>query len=238
MDLDTTYLLDFVKDKSKKYSYASSIAMREIPLKYKEKYKKNWEQFNLISCREKQGSTLISELTDRYSETVLDPVFLLSSEKWKEISEISQYRRQYDEYILVYTLNTGSKLVEKAQNISKLLNKPLIVLLGDIEKNKAVGPIEWLNLFNNADIVFTDSFHGTAFSIIFNKQFWVEISQDKFFADSSSRINDLLSEIKCEDRLIDRENYLSLTEIDYKMVNPIIERKISESYQYLDKIIN
>lgn len=86
--------------------------------------------------------------------------------------------------------------------------------------------------------MFTDSFHGTAFSIIFNKQFSVYIPNDNFFQDSKARITDLLDELEIHDRIIDETyNFDELKNIDYDKANDILSRLKVKSKDYLDRCL-
>ena len=101
LDLDPTYMLDFVTDDSKKFSYASSLGMREIPQKYYAKYKECLSSFRELSCREREGADIISKLTGREVVYVLDPVFLLDKEEWIELTKSSVSIQKDGKYILI-----------------------------------------------------------------------------------------------------------------------------------------
>lgn len=238
LDLDTTYMLDFVTDDSKKFSYASSLGMREIPKKYYLKYKKCLSSFKELSCREQEGADLISELTGRDVIHVLDPVFLLDEEDWIKLSKLADEVCIPEKYILVYTLSISEEFINAVKSYAENNDEPVLVISNNNCNGKSTGPLEWLYYFSHADEIFTDSFHGTAFSVIFNKQFSVYIPDDSFFQDSKARITGLLDDLEIRERIID-DTYCfeELKEIDYDSVNAVLSQLKEKSKSYLDKCL-
>jgi hypothetical protein len=238
LDLDPTYMLDFVTDDSKKFSYASSLGMREIPQKYYAKYKECLSSFRELSCREQEGADIISKLTGREVVHVLDPVFLLDKEEWIELIKSSVPIPKNGKYILIYTLSKDEVFVEKVKKYAAKKKESILVISDNRCNGQSTGPLEWLDYFCHADEVFTDSFHGTAFSVIFNKQFSVYIPDDSFFQDSKSRITGLLDELEICNRIIDETYCLdNIKDIDYDKVNDILSRLKTKSRDYLDRCL-
>ena len=238
LDLDTTYMLDFVTDDSKKFSYASSLGMREIPQKYYAKYKECLSSFRELSCREQEGADIISKLTGREVVHVLDPVFLLDKEEWIELTKSSVPIQKNGKYILIYTLSKDEDFIGKVKIYAAQKKESILVISDNRCNGQSTGPLEWLDYFCHADEVFTDSFHGTAFSVIFNKQFSVYIPDDSFFQDSKSRITGLLDELEICNRIIDETYCLdNIKDIDYDKVNDILSRLKTKSRDYLDSCL-
>lgn len=227
---DDTYFLDFVKDSKKRNSYSASFGTSDIHLNYK--HLNMIKSFNKISVREKSGCTYLRDNNINSYETC-DPVFLLKKEEWVSITkEINE------KYILIYEVVNGNKILEFAKKIAKLKgykikmitssNKPIF----GVETIRNAGPIEWLNLLKNAQYVITNSFHGLAFSLIFNKQFNIELLSN---SNSNARIIDLLKDLSLENRIIDKYNWNEI--IDYKEVDKVINEKISRSLKYINSIM-
>lgn len=242
LNLDTTFLLDFVKCQNKKGSYASSVGMKKIPKKYRKQYLKYWSKIKYLSCRESEGAGLIQKLTGRKAEWVLDPVFLLEQEEWEKAADLSAV---YEEpYVLLYMLDQSAGLVRLAKKLAQLKHRKLVKIYGDIEKNNAVGPKQWLGYFLWAEYIVTNSFHGTAFSIHFHKNFYVEITPQAFFTESSSRITDLLRELDLQDRVIgNAEEYAkkmqieTITDVLYEHADKKIAAMKQRSVKYLKNML-
>jgi len=133
--------------------------------------------FQKFSVREPSGEKLVKELTGRTAETHLDPTLLISADEWKKIA-VSKIDKPY---ILIFTANPAVSLVDFAIKLSKEKNLP-VYCINDAPHpvshgiNYIVAPTveEFVGCFKNAEYVVTNSFHGTAFSVIFNKNLFVE----------------------------------------------------------------
>lgn len=158
-----------------KIAYAPSIGCTSIPDSQKDLLKLWLEGFQSINMREEIASKAISELIGKKVGTVLDPTLLLSCDDWKKISRDS---RIDEPYILAYFLTYNDTYVGYAKELAKESGYRLITL-GDSQKLKdlsdtrlrGIGPDDFLGLIENAEKVVTDSFHGTVFSILFNRPF-------------------------------------------------------------------
>lgn len=238
LDLDTTFLLDFVKDNQKKGCYAPSLALEKIPEKYFDKYQYYWKQFRWLSCREKKGADMISTCTGREVVSVLDPVFLLSEDQWEKVEKRPHNISENAEFFLIYTLSDKKDYIPYIETFVKNNRLQIVSIYGDISKTDMVGPAEWVWYFHNAKYIVTDSFHGTAFSIIFRKQFYSRIPEDDFFRSSSDRITDLLQQMGLQERILkDKRQLLTSSWIDYEEVQKILDEKRKESFDYLDGMI-
>lgn len=192
---DNTYLLDFADADVEKISYAASIGLNQLPEEYKSMYQTQLGRFAQISVREKQGQMLIRKLVERDCKVVLDPTLLISAEKWKTFMKRPSLR----EYVLLYTIKSSPLLLEEAIQIAEKKNLPIIYISDSIARKKGITyipyatPEEWVGLFAEASHVVTNSFHGVAFSINFNKSVTIGLSGDK--NHSNSRILDLLQSL-------------------------------------------
>lgn len=208
IDFDTSYLLDFVADKSKCISYAPSIASN-LDEKWYKIFQNELVNYRKLSVREKSGAGIISKITNRDVETVLDPVFLLSREEWMQFVHEGE-----TDYILCYFIGDIPGMRECAKELGKKYKKKLVVINKNLrdwlipcEKNYDCGPKEFVSLIYNASVICTNSFHAVSFSLIFNKEFYVFVDQGA--KSAKSRILDLFEELNlspgalnCEDSVI------------------------------------
>lgn len=238
INLDATYMLDFVPEGRRKVSYAASFGFKEIPNKYVTEYRAILQNYGKVSIREEDGIKIFKNLTGRDdAKLVLDPSMLLDKNHWAGIARMGAVKKPY---VLVYQLGSSKNLIKFAESLAIKHKLRLLVLPHAIGCNVKAqwclgrGPEEWLGLFLNARYVVTNSFHGTAFSINLNKQFFVEVSQRCSRVAVQSRIYNLLHIFLLEDRLIP-EHFESIEEhqINYKKVNEKLDVLREESLGYL-----
>lgn len=235
LTLDKTYLLDFVKDAYKKVNYATSFGFSEFPPKYIESYRKYLSQFSKLSCRENKGVELIENIVEKEATLVLDPTLLMSKDDWSRIADLNVC----DEtpFILVYVLGNSLSLLHYAKQLSKKLNIRCVYIYGSFSENKnVIGPKQWLGYMLKAKVVVTNSFHGVAFSINFNKNFYVEITNKEFFLQSADRIYTILEMFNLNERVISNSDNI-IESIDYRTVNLILEKERKKSREFLRSII-
>ena len=243
------FLLDFVKKGKKAFAYAPSLGSSSIEENIKEKFNVALSKLDGISIREESSVLELEKVTGRKVETVLDPVFLLPKKTWEECFKINHYKNH--DAAICYFLGNNVKGHEKVQEFLrktglKTVTFPYVALghveevdyFGDIQDFES-GPIEFVKKIANAEIIFTDSFHAVAFSIIFHKNFYV-FAREKSNAGMNNRITDLLRAFKLEDRLISFEdlNNFIVNDIDYSLVDTIIEEKQEISIAYLHRMLD
>ncbi len=235
-NFDSNFLLSFVKDTNKKYSYAASLGLTALSNKEESFFKKYLTSFHLISVREKQAASIISNIINKKVVTHIDPTLLLNKEDWNKIA----YKKKNEEkYILVYLMDNNKKIINFAEKISKNKNLKLISIRSHfINRTKiksiCVTPEEWINYFINAEFIVTNSFHGLAFSINFNKTFFVDLLPSSW--PVNSRFENLLALTNLKDRLIDNIGTDYDKPIDWDSVNKIIEQEREKSISYLSRI--
>lgn len=250
--LDKNYLLDFVRDNKKKGSYAASFGIKEIPPKYIDDYKRLLSGVQYLSVREASGKVLARMLTGKEARVVLDPTLLLTREDW---FLLTGRKKKEEKVILVYMLEYSESLMQFSRELSRqvncpvrLLNKPFHHKVRE-EYRCDVGPLEWLLEMYNAAYIVTNSFHGTAFSINFNRNFYVEIAEERIRGAMSSRIEHILSLLGLTDRLIQYKKkeagadkaytfFYDQTNIDYFEVNKRLNNLRQESMDYLKEMLN
>lgn len=224
--------------KNKKYiSYAASMEATILTSQQSDFFKSALKNFNSISVRENNLKELLEPLTEKKIHTVLDPTFLLPKSIWDKICIKPNINKKY---VLVYQVRENNKLQETAQNIANQLNATVINLCAypkwkfNLNLIQTASPCEFLGWIKFASCVVTTSFHGTAFSVIFNKPFYCIKLNDKF----DSRAESLLKNIGLEDRLISLENNIKYTSINYSKSNNTISNMRDQSITYLKDSIN
>ena len=214
---DGAYFLDFVPEHRKRLSYAASFGIKEIPDEQKDFYQKNLEGMGYLSVREKTAASMIEQLCGRKAEVVLDPVFLQTAEQWRAIMP----KKKEKGYIFVYM--PGKHTLECAKNLARRKGLKIIFCAYDISLRRfkqnigdirlSLGPDEFLSLLDGADYVVTGSFHATAFSLILQKKFFVEVPPKV-----GSRITDLLDSFDLRDRIFNGAGALEDREMDWSKV--------------------
>ncbi len=228
---DLNFFLPHIQDKTKVASYAASIGLNSITEIHEEAYKKYLSDFEFLSLRESTAVKMISKLVPaKQIWRNVDSVFLHNSEYWKKVSA---RRIIKEKYILIYTFRDFDLAYDVADQLDEScikinISDELIKRRHDVENIKAVGPREFLSLINYAECVVTDSFHGTAFSIIFQKKFVVIP-----YTGTSSRMEDLLEYFGLEDNLY-KQRDISLTSISSALVEEKCEQAVREAINYFN----
>lgn len=243
------YFLDFGNKKMKRISYAASFGQEKILKEYEEKVGEHLKKFDYISVREKSGINLVKELSEKYAVQVLDPVFLLSKNEWRKLeNNIVKDFGLEDGYILIYSMEKNPLVMEIAEKLKKYLNKPIVVIHSsygimtqiEILKSKNInipvaGPQEFVTLFANADCIVTNSFHGTAFSIIFDKPFLSVPHSTR-----NTRLQSILELLKLEkrfvsidDRNLSGKELFNKAKLKDKNTNLLLQNEIKKSEEFL-----
>lgn len=238
---DYNYLLEFVKDDNKKFSYASSFGHAEIPNEYKEKCKDLFERYSKITVREKKGKEIVEQLTNKTAKVVLDPTLLLNKKQWEKLEE--EYKHKLPKkYILAYFVSPTKQSYEFVKKLSKKLNMKIVLInygnkikFGMKNITKA-GPEEFLWLIRNANYVVTNSFHGIAFSINYNKEFIYQLS-DKA-QNGNSRIENLIDICNLSNRNDKKVDINNIETINWAEVNKKIEEERKKSIESLMEMLN
>jgi hypothetical protein len=230
------FFLDFGIDNVKRYSYAASLGTYEYPkdkLGIMENYLK---RFKTISVREKSAQTFLKEQFNINSRIDVDPTFLIEKSNWLEIEQ------PYDietPYILCYPLLSNENLQKTVDKLKKLTGYKVVIISSSAKSTVKgdevlydVGPREFLGLINNASYVVTSSFHGTVFSVLFEKTFYSTVSEF-----GASRIYDMLDNLDLSDRAIKSVDEVNKEFLDYSCVKKRISEYAKSSKKYLEGII-
>lgn len=229
------YYLAFADDNIARISFSSSFGgMKKNEV---EKYVPFLSKYSFLAVREEDGATMLSELlSGRKVENTLDPTLVLDREEWKSLCT----KGHADRYILVYTLrqyNAAKELLAHVRRLARRHNLKIKIISPfcanfdkDIEIAIDSGPDEFISLIRDAELVITDSFHGTAFSINMSTPFYViEHSKD-------NRKGLLLKKIGLENRMIHSYEELEAVDsytMDYTRAYDLLEQERERSIQYL-----
>ena len=224
--------------KEKRIAYAASIAIPEIPKDKEQFFKDSLNEMKAISMREKAGANLVEDLIGKEVPVVVDPTILLSKEEWQKIEMVPEWYNG-EKYMLTYFLGPSLKIENLAKkNDWKIYNLMDINNL-DLYTSRVE---EFIYLINHAQLVVTDSFHASVFSILMNTPFLVINRQNKNWSDMTSRIDTLMELFGYQDRyIVNGKCDLSDEEIlymDFSNVKAIQEREIERSTAYLKTALN
>lgn len=227
-------------EKNKRISFAASLAVDELPQEYISYYKESLSNMNYISVREKKGAEIVSPLINDDVCVLSDPTLLIDSKEWSTIAEMPSWLTD-DNYVIGYFLGELDEKISKSiLSMCKENNLKFINLL-DV-KNKdwyIVNPSEFLYLIEHSKGVFTDSFHGTVFSIIYKRPFYAFSRKDKngAFNKLSSRIINLLSMFNLDERLLASTSsfdYNDFSAIEFKCNEEVLAREVKKANDFLD----
>lgn len=238
--LDEPYFfLDFgdIDFLGKRVAYAPSIT-EKMSMEKDNRLLNYMSNFESLSLREFSDVDKYSNLLGRKIYHVLDPVFLLRKDQWMVIAEKPE-NFEINDFILSYGLVSNNALANAIKVVKSALGiKHVDIQVRPFNKYKAdvclndFNPRNFIWLFLNATFICTSSFHGTAFSVLFNKMFLSAPSSDR-----SSRIVSLLDSVGLSDRIINDNDSLKtkklLKEINYNQVNISLNEQIKNSLNYL-----
>lgn len=236
---DYSYFLDFLDDSEKKIAYAPSFGVTSLEDKDYIYIKHALENFTHLSVREESGKKLIKELTSIDCPVVIDPSMLRTQEEWKCLEK--KVKQLPKKYIMFFMLNNVDYAKRFAEELSEKTGYPIVNVCGIIDKNRfvgknmsLVGPDEWLYTMDNASYVITDSFHGTVFSILFEKENFISLA-----SATNSRIITLLDTVELKNRILDDNSVIEqYGKVDYTHVREIIAQKRKEGIRFLKESMN
>lgn len=240
----------FVKKRKPTIAYAPSFGTSYIKKAAQKKYVNFLNNINYLSVREDSGVDIIKALTGRAAALVVDPTILAGRDIWDELlSENKTSLQLPDNYVFCYFLGGFSEHRDYAQRVAEqkhcsLINLPHMkkYVKADEEicgiKLYDVTPIDFIRLIKNAKYVCTDSFHGTVFSILYEKTFWTfERFSENYEGSTNTRIYSLLDMLGIPDRLIRKTSCQIMENIPYDKVNENLEIMKRKSMIYLEEAI-
>lgn len=220
----------------KRISYAASFGIDKFESKFVslDKCKEAIDLFNTVSVRELSGVKICKEDFGVVAKVVLDPTMLLDESDYNAII-VNTEQKKY-KYIFSYILDMNTDKNDTLNKFSEYLKLP--VVYGNVQVNDSSLPLveriqpsveSWLLGIKNADVVITDSFHATVFSILFKKKFFVINNEER----GASRIVGILNTFNLESRFLKSVDKSVLSEIDYSKVDVILNNQRIDSLDFL-----
>lgn len=250
---DLEFMLKYVDDSKKKISFGTSFghAWDSTPKDILPETYRLLRRFDAISVRENSGVDICREVYGIKAKRVIEPVFCLSIQEYDKLAEKATIE-ETEPYMLSYILDPTEEIRNAIMDYSSLLGiKAVNVLDLDYmvyEENKKklnlentlqqISPEDLMLLYSKCSFVLTDSFHGTAFAIIFNKPF-LSVNNTK---RGSVRFFEMLEKFNLIDHLIKDTSTIPvsldyITDVDYKVINKIIENEREEAVSWLKNMI-
>lgn len=226
-----TYFLNFASG-PKKGAYAPSIGKEDWPEEYKGRIKELLSDFSFIGVREKKAVSVVQPLANVPVHWSLDPTFLLDKTDWAKIAKKPKYT---GEYIFEYCIMKSPELRKASEKLAAETGLPIIEHHGDLRKHvpsaiRMPHPSAdvWLGYLMNAKYVVTDSFHGCAFCVNTNKDFFAVVTS------YGSRIHSMLELFGLQHRVLTNSDEIDLSEsIDWSAVDQKLEDRRKESQDWL-----
>lgn len=239
------FFLDFAGN-AKRIAYASSIGLQDFPEDHKPLVKKLLSKFSYIGLRENTAVDIVSKLLDRKDIVqVLDPTFLLDSTEWGCMADKANIEIELpNKYILCYLIGNNPWYEEHLHKVVDKCGIKDVVIIPAAENEtftikgaivyEDAGPLEFVKLIKDASFVCTDSFHATAISLNFNKDF-VEFLRfkDSDKVSQNSRIYDMLTHYQLMKRMFSDTNVEWNQKIEYAKINEQLQKDRERSVEYL-----
>ncbi len=253
-DCDDVYFLP-IKHRAKKIAYAVSLTNAQFKEKRCNAQFRSWiSDFDAISSRELSGCERISNFLQDQRKVVntVDPTILAVPELFYRIKSPRIIKKPY---IFLYSISFSQDVIKSAQSLSKQTGLPVFTLMTSLKSYKYVyvnfehirilenylAPEDFLSYIDNAEYVITNSFHGTAFSIIFNKEFYSVCGLNSDGTKKrDERIYNILFNLGISDRILSVNEISSVglnKKIDYDSVNAKKKELIAVSRKFLSKVI-
>lgn len=248
---DKFCFLDYINQNKNKITYAASFGRSQYGATSEEKAEAAFfiQGIDSISVRERTAVDILRTEWNVEAEVVLDPVFLCSVEEYIKLAEKAE-KVPYNHYIATYILDPSPEKQSIIERIAEQLELPIINMTDvvnvdekcaewNLEVEREVSNEDWLARIRECDFFITDSFHGSCFAIIFEKEFMVIGNVYR----GIDRFQEILSRLKLESRLIFASNDIRIDDflkqkIDWNFVGGVLEKERKKSLIWLSNAIN
>lgn len=226
-------------ERKRRIAYAPSIGVDEIPNELKTVYGKLIGEIQYRSVREEAGKKILNNLGFERCEVVVDPTLLISENFWKKLSGKSKLDSLPLRYVVCYILG-DQEIIDAVGEYYKDKDITVLNISQHYRHNRKSinvkdvypGIEEFLALFERALAVYTDSFHGTMFSVIFKKNFYVYRREDTM-NNLNSRIESFVNRVNLADRFLSRDERIEMKSLDYQKCQYVLSTWIDQSKKYL-----
>lgn len=236
---DEAYFLSFVKNRPK-IAYSASFGRTDFTPQIIKDYKSMLSEYTAISVREDSAATLLKKWGIHCNGQVLDPTLMLTADEWSKYAAGSIIQQKY---VLVYQIHNDSRLGDYAKRFADYVGLPLVRVSSNLRQVVREGNFKWLpsldkflSYVKNCSYMITDSFHGTAFAINFNRQFLEILPKN----NTGSRNMSILNLTGLTGRIVNDFNDFTLAnqQINYKNVNTVLDVERQKSMKVLKNIID
>lgn len=230
---DPAFYLDFAPEGCIKASYAASFATEDVAEEWKPQIRQWLSGLDSISVRESSGVEIVERLGIPGAVQVLDPVFLLPKEEWEQLA---QPLPKKEPFIFLYDFDRNDALGRPVRKLADQMGWKVYSYLSNPYADccfDQYGPLTFLSLVKDAQLVMSNSFHATAFSLIFEKKFWVINRQEAI----NTRMRDLIELAGVPERLQSDFRGDLLRPIDYERVRKNLKEEITNSQEYVTSVL-
>ena len=237
------YFLGFAPEGARKLSYAASTGGHDdYDARTQSIFKQHLEGFYRISMREKSSCEYFSEMIGRTVEHVVDPTLLLTASEWNNVAVPVSTGQQC---IVVYDLIPSPTIWTIARRIAAKTGQKIVRVCGEVGMRKMpdvvqyseIGPGEFISLISSASCVITNSFHGTVFSILYQRPFYFIVPSHM---TDSGRVGSLLQSLGLEERMLwemEADRIRDLTLINYEEPFRRLEAMRQSSIEFLTQAL-
>ena len=217
----------------KRIAYAASFGVEKIPDKMRSAFRTYLNGLKCISVREYAGQNIVKELTGNQCKVLLDPTLLRTSEQWLQMERKPRWIKGNERFVLLYCLGDDTLKSEPLKRIllSQQYSDCKMVDINDMNdwRKYTIAPDHFIWLIHHAQLIITDSFHATVFSILFEKSFFYAQRKDEN-TSMSSRVSSLKSLL---DFPFPDNEIIHPTQQDIARVQMALKRRKKEAIQYL-----
>ena len=214
---------------------APSFGVSRIPDSRRQEYAAYLRKIYCLSVREDAGQRIIEELSGRKVEVLLDPTMIVPTKTWEAICK-KPGNELPENYVACYFLGKINKdYIRKINTFAAEKHLP-VVMLFDITTPEyyTYDPGEVLYVMNNAEYILTDSFHGSVFSILFHKNFYV-FRRNEGRNSMNSRLETLLKRFDLEDRCSEKTKDIETTR--WNQIDQYLEEERKKTKDFLSDAI-
>lgn len=237
--VDRPLYLSFIPDSNFKFSFASSIGSSQVTPEQKEEIKELLNQYKFITVRENKGIDILNNIGISGAFQIIDPTLLFSAQQWNKYAS-EKFRKE--KYIVTYNLHHDKRIDDYANKLSINDNIKVYNISYNLHDIIRSGKLKWcpkveeyLGLIRDAKYVITDSFHATAFSLIFHTNFVVIYPEQ-----ASSRLRSILELVNLKERGCDEMPDIKLAEklIDFTNVDTILKHERIKTDEYINCVLS
>lgn len=241
---DDVYFGKFpVKKESKKIAYAASAESIDYTPEQVAYLKENLANFDHIGVREQTlADNLIKHTGISDISVVVDPTLVANPKIYDEIEQINPMKGK--KFVLFYKIRDCINFAPKILEYARSVNAELLILSSWYERDivkfsrshkdvtylPAAGVEIFLGAIKNAECVFTPSFHGCVFPILFHTPFYCLVLNDTW----NTRAHDLLCTLSLTDRFLRIDDVVTSSPIDFNKVDVKVEEVRRVSNEYID----